>query len=194
VEDVWGDCRMRLYIQFARRNPLDWQLADSDTWTSLPSKAEPAPGTTPNLNNVNGWIAGLNCQGVDFSGADHYHARSDGTAAIVTVWYDSPTFNPPGQREAHVWRFDPLTPDPRIGGQLNTQQSRTIYAEADALARLGYAIGDYLEWDTPTLIRPWTAFLQPLASEVRHGVLMSDADWQAHLDRRTTHGWREWVA
>lgn len=184
---------MRLYIQYARRNPLDWQLADSDTWTSLPSKPEPTPGTTPTLNNVNGWIIGLSCQGVDFSGADHVHARSDGLSAIVTAWYDSPVYNPPGQREAQVWTFRPLRADPRVGGQLNTAQSRVIYGEPDALLRIGYPIGDYLDRDTPTLVRDWSAFVLPPAAEIRHGVLMTDDDWLAHLERRTTHGWREYI-
>lgn len=184
---------MRLYVQWARRNVLDWQLADSDTWTSLPSKPAVEPGTTPPLTNTNGWIAGLSCQGVDFSGSDHFHARSDGDAAIVTVWNDGPVYNPPGQREAHVWRFDPLTPDPRIGGELNTKQSRTVYGEPGALVRLGYPIGEYPDLSTPMIVRDWADFVPPLASEVRHGVLMTDADWEAHLARRTMHGWREWV-
>lgn len=182
---------MQIYVQWARRNPQDYQPIGSESWSLTAQKADPTRGTPYELAELNqqpGWVAELSIQGIAFEG-DHYHVKNlvDGSNGIVvTSWTDSPTFGPVGKRYAAVWTILPLTPDARFGGALNTRQLLTIYAE-------GARYQDYST--TPrenTTVKTWAEFVPPPAAEVRHGIWLSDAAWNAHTAVRTTHGWREW--
>jgi hypothetical protein len=183
---------MLIYVQWARRNPADYQPIGSEGWASTATKADPTRSTPYNLAELNqqpGWVAELSIQGIQFSG-DHYHVRdlTDGSGGVViTEWTDSPTFGPVGQRYAREWAILPLAPDGRFGGALNTRQSVVMYAE-------GNRYQDYLTNPREnTVLKAWTEFAAPPAAQTRHGIWLSDAAWNAHVAVRTPHGWQEWA-
>lgn len=183
---------MLTYIQWARRNPQDYAPIGSEGWATSPVKADPSRGTPYALNEITnspGWVADLSVQGISFS-TDHYHVRdlTDGSSGIViTAWNDKPPFSPPGNRFARVVTILPLAPDSKLGGALNTRQSQVVYAEG---SRYDAMLANPIE---NTVVSPWSDFVAPTASEVRHGIWLTDAAWDAHVAVRTTHGFREWA-
>lgn len=180
---------MKVLVQWSFRNATGWVEIDSSQWPSLPSK--PTPGPASNLNNQPGWIAGLCVQGIVFDGMDHYAIEelTDGSGGIVvTGWNTEVTANTPSDRlEAYAWTLLPLAPDPELGGQLNTRQSRVVHAAPAQLA-MYQNFGPLANTD----LRPYANFAPPGQAITRHGIQMADADWQAHVAARTVHGWREW--
>lgn len=175
---------MRVYIQWARSAAVDWQPVDirrPQDWRGLPDKVIPTARDEP-VDERPGWINALNCQGVVFSGFDHYAVDGDGTNVEITGWQDSADF-PPGQRYAVTYTFRPLAPDERIGGQLNTRQSVTLYAEPTAELPTGQL----------ATARPWDEFVAPPANMQRHGKWLTDDEFRAHMRAFTPRGWREWA-
>jgi hypothetical protein len=182
---------MNVWVQYARRNPGDYQAMGSSEWATSPAKLDAgriAPAGLADLNQQPGWVISLGVQGVAFE-EDHVAVEelaSASGAICITAWSDNPAYVALGRRTAQVWTVRPLNPDARFGGALNTSQSRTIYAASAA----------YAEWQAimpieNTTLDTWESFTPPAASLVRHGVWLSDAAWQAHIDARTDHGgWR----
>lgn len=183
---------MLVYVQWARRVPQDYSPLGSEGWATTPSKPDPSRGSAYALNELNpqpGWVAELNVQGISFK-EDHYHVRdlTDGSGGIVvTVWTDTQPWIASDGRYAYVWTILPLAPDSRFGGALNTRQSQVIYCEEPLLSRVSSVPIEN------TVIRPWAEFVAPVAAQVRHGIWLTDAAWQAHVNARTPHGWREWA-
>ncbi len=185
--EVWY---MQIWLQWARRNPADYQPIGSEGWAGTPQRADPSRGTAwalTELTNQNGLVAELNVQGVLFS-SDHYHVAdiNDGSLGIrVTAWSDTLPLNPVGQRYGSVWTILPLAPDGRLGGQINTRQSRVVYAE-------GQRYADLIA-NTPenTTVLTWAEFVPPSAAATRHGIWLTDAAWEAHVAARTSKGWRD---
>jgi hypothetical protein len=182
---------MQIWLQWARRNPQDYQPLGSEGWAGTASKADPSRGTPYALNELNqqnGWVAELNVQGIMFS-ADHYHVAdlTDGSLGIVvTSWNDQLPFAPVGQRSASVWTILPLAPDGRLGGAINTRQSQVIYAEGQRLVNL---LANPLPENTT--VRTWAEFALPPDAATRHGIWLTDAAWNAHVAARTSKGWRD---
>lgn len=181
---------MQIWVQWARRNPSDYQPIGSEGWAGTAVKPDPSRGTAYSLNELNqqpGWIAELNVQGITFS-SDHVHVAdlTDGSLGIVvTAWNDTLPFSPVGQRFARVWTVLPLAPDQRIGGQINTRQSQVLFAEGQ---RYIDALANPVE---NTTVRPWAEFVVPPAAATRHGIWLTDAAWDAHVAVRSSKGWRD---
>lgn len=181
---------MQIWVQWARRNPQDYQPLGSEGWAGTASKADPSRGTPYALNELNqqnGWVAELNVQGILF-GSDHYHVvdLTDGSLGIVvTAWSDTLPLSPVGKRLARVWTILPLAPDARLGGQINTRQSQVVYAEGDVYASL------LASPPQNTVVRPWAEFVPPPATATRHGIWLTDPAWDAHVAARTAKGWRD---
>jgi hypothetical protein len=170
---------VKVLVQWTRRDPTDWIEVDSSEWPSLPKRNEPRPGQTGGTNNQDGWVFDVNVQGVHFGGNDHV-AVEDGPdgAVIVYAWNDDPEDFPPGMRFGQRWTFLPLAPDPRFGGQLNTRQTREVWAE------------DTEAWKGSM---PWAEFPKPAVVITRHGVWVDDGKLDEHKRAQSPRGWRDWA-
>lgn len=172
---------MKGFLQSTLLNPLDFVQFTSSDWSTLPKKAEPTGGET--IDEVVGWCHELNFQGKFFR-ADHYHVAEITDGVRVTAWNDDPVDYPPGERYARVVDFLHCVANSRLGGAITTRQTEVVFAEVGARARMSEAIGRTFEL--------WSSFVLP-ASNVMHGIKVSD---QLHLDHeaaQTSHGWREWT-
>ena len=132
---------------------------------------------------------GLNVQGVVFDGADHYAVRNLPAGGIdVFCWYDDPSDWPPGQRWARVVTIQPLAPDARFAGAINTAQRHVIYAEPviRAVMTAAYAGNPIVR------VRPWSDFTPPQAKTF-NGQWVAGMHHEAHCTARSICGWREWT-
>ena len=177
-------------IQWARQTPQDWQRlnphVNPNAWRGLSKKPRPTPGSTPALNNANGWVNDLCCMGVYFGGADAYAVEplADDTVRITAIYEDVP----PDERRASVWTIRPLRPTP--GAYRGVQPDLTImrYLAPAALAAFGTAPVEN------TTVRPWSEFVRPDEAVIRYGVLMTDEQFNAHVTRRTFRQFTDWIA
>jgi len=179
---------VRLYVQWTTSSANDWQrvnVTSNGKWAGLPAKPEPRGGEV--IDDQPGYVHALNCQGVEFTGKDHYHVRRDGSALVVTVWNDDPQDWPPGTRWAEVWTFDRPRPDPKVGGRTNTVQYLTVYREPGAIDLGTSTTGGPIEY------RDWSEFVPPTVG-VKHGIWTTDDHNERHSRARSTHGWREWTS
>lgn len=189
---------MKVLIQWTLADPTDWIEVDlRDTpqlrraWERLAKKAEPVGGEI--IDDTPGWVFGLNIQGVEFGGDDHYAAElltSDprGFGLRITCWNDDPTDWPVGTRHAKVWEFFDPAPDSNLGGAANTRQYLTVYDERDPSPYSGRSTTG-----GPVVILPWAQFVTPSATLTRHGIWVSDALFDQHVAIRRRHSWREWI-
>lgn len=178
---------MRIGLQWTTRTPTDWLAVEAVSWARLPFRPEPVPFQLGGEDEEPGHLFALICQGVVFTGWDHYHARPLPFGGCeVTVWGDDPEDFPVGIREAQVWTFLPLAPDERFGGAYNTRQTRLLYADQarlDTLFRF-----PRLE---ATEYFPWEAFQPP--PEARHGIWTTRELGLVHDLARSLQGWRRWL-
>jgi len=181
---------MRVLVQWTKASPEDWVELDvrnsgpfRRAWENLPAKQVPVGGET--IDNTPGWIYNVNIQGVEFAGFDHYTGRPLDNGVEVTAWNDDPVDYPPGQRFAHVWTFLPLRPDPRYGGQLNTEQYLTVFDE-----RVPSPHSGQMTSGGPVIVRPWSEFVVPSTKAI-HGIWVPDTLAAAHRSVRSLRGWRD---
>lgn len=181
---------MRVLVQWTKANPEDWiELEVGNTgpsrkaWDNLPAKPMPVGGET--IDNTPGWVYAVNVQGVEFAGFDHVTGRPTATGVEITAWNDDPADYPVGQRFAHVWDFRPLRPDPRYGGQLNTEQYLTVYDERVPSPHQGQSTSG-----GPVIVRPWSEFVIPSTKAI-HGIWVDDSLVEAHRSARALRGWRD---
>lgn len=179
---------MRVLIQWTRANPTDWEVLEmtSNTqWRQQPKKAEPVGGEV--IDNTPGWVYGLNVQGIDFSGYDHYAVAMNGAGLDVTIWNDDPADHA-GEFRAMVWTLLLPTYDARVG-EINTRQSLTVYEQISPSPWEGVTASS-----GPVTVLPWTDFSPPQANMTRHGIWVSDTLAAAHRAARSLRGWREWIS
>ncbi len=173
---------MRVYVQWSKGTAQDWVRFPASDWGTLAKKAEPTGGET--LTQSPGWVNGLLCQGVDFTGWDHYRIVGVvGRAIKITVWNDDPVDWPAGTRHAEEWVFRPYHSDPDFGGATNTRQSHVVYRQPSA--------PEYIDAQNRT-VEPWSNFVRPGAAGTRHGIWMTDRQFADHGTARTSRGWRHW--
>lgn len=189
---------MKIFYQWALRNPQDWALGDSAQWSQIPKRARPNPGDP--LPNQPGLVACITVQGVEFPySCCAVEDLNDGSGGVrITGWEDGlPTGSTglpgPGWRQAFAWSILPLAPDAKFGGALNTRQFLTIYGESNFLA-LYDQNNPPVTSGGPVTFQPWTAFVRPAEAVVRYGIGMSDQDWARHVAARTAKGWRDWIS
>lgn len=174
---------MKVLIQWATSNPGDWDTYDINSVRDvrrLPRKPPPVGGE--NLDGNAGWVAGINIQGVVFTGYDHIGFEMVNGVLIVKCWNDGSDFAV-GERWGQVWQFPAPFFDERFG-QMNVEQTVTWYGESQSTPVLLGVQG----------VRPWAEFVPAPNNQTIHGVWMSDALWAEHQARQSTRGWREWVA
>lgn len=174
---------MRVYIQWATATPQDWQpyeINRSAHVMALTKRGVPQGGEQ--LDDQPGWLCGLNCQGIDFSGWDHLAIEVVTDGLRITGWEDDPDDH--GEtRWAVEWTLRSCKPDPRIGGQMNTDQTRRVWATPDAAI-----------WFPTTNVLPWEDFVPPPTNLTLHGIWMTNEHYVAHRGARSSHGWREWIS
>lgn len=176
---------MKSFIQWTKGTPEDSEEIDSALWSELPRKPLPVGGEI--IDNVSGWAMDVNIQGISAAGADHIHIvdLNDGSGGVVfSYWFDDIDDIPPDRFHAEVWTLLPLAPDARIGGAINTRQSKVVYAAPAHLAAMTLPIEN-------TVIRPWSEFVPP--ANPCHGKWVSPASLTEHQRVATSHGWREWT-
>ena len=188
---------IKIFIQWAKSNPQDWEVKSTGDWGILPSKSEPVGDVALNgtaigdslLTGAPGWIFAINVQGVEFNWYDHYHVIQTGTTIVVTAWRDNPILFPEGQKQADVVTFLEPAFDNKVG-QINTRISTIIYAQPN---NQWWSRGCAPQCAENLTVLPWDQFVAP-TTNIYHGIYLSDAKWDEHLAARTSiHGWREWV-
>lgn len=195
---------MRVRIQWATNPPADWLEIDvtptgagAQRWRNLAKKTEPPDN--PTIDGQPGWLMCVEVDGVLFEGFDHVAVDFAGTGASrflrVHAWVDDVAdFADPqalGYRWGEVWGFHPHRSDPKFGGQVNTHQTKTVFAED--LEDMGrFFPQSTTGGDVP--LRPWSEWVTPPAELTRHGVWVHDeALWRQHYTVRRTVDWRDWV-
>lgn len=183
---------MLVYIQWAKADPGDYvsfDLTRIQQVRGLPRKGVPSAASV--IDNSDGWLADVLVQGVSFATWDHLSCAfpADGSFEVI-AWNDDPEDYPDGP-EGHVWRFFNPAPDPRYGGAVNTRQLLTVYTSVPAL--VAHWTGKATSGG-PVTIRPWSEFPTPPSNVTFHGIWQPDSLYALHQQRRTLHGWREWVA
>ena len=174
---------MKVLVQQSLGAPRDYVQIDSSAWGSLPFKPVPLGGER--VDNAGGWVFDLIVQGISFGGGDHYCVEDIADGGVrVTVWFDDPTDIVEADFWAEVWELLPLAPDARLGGAINTRQSRVVYAQPAAIARRSAIPIENTEY------RPWSEFRPP--AQARHGIWLPQELLVDHEDIQTPHGWREW--
>lgn len=197
---------MKLYVQWSTDPPTDWIQIDSSEWASLPKKPVPVGGEV--IDSTPGWVAGINCQGVHFSG-DHYAVIDTAQGTVIASWVDDLDDRPAGDFHASVILFTPPFADPAIGGRMNVlQQDQGFYGANLLPERLATTYATLQVDSFDNLVIPGQQGQAKRYSQmnqqqidnlysgnnlIRHGINMPDALWDQHKAARTTHGWREWI-
>jgi hypothetical protein len=172
---------MKVYIQWAKRNAEDWKMYNINNANQVRALFKRGvPKTGDKVDDKEGWYCGLNCQGIDFSGHDHVAIEPVEDGLRITGWTDDED----DQQEKVAVEWTLLTPrhDPNVG-QINTVQSRRVWANDVYRARLPEDIGAL----------PWEDFVEPPADLTVHGIWLSDENFERHINVRSIHGWREWI-
>lgn len=175
---------MKVLIQWATSVPTDWVEYDIQSVGDarrLPRKPPPTGGES--LDNKQGWIAGINIQGIVFTGDDHIGFEVVNGALIVTCWNDDPDDFPVGTRWGKKWTLGIPKADPKLSGAVNTVQSVQFYGEPNSVP---------VQMNYPAVL-PYSELTFPPANQTLHGVWLDDAQWAAHISKQSAHGWREWI-
>ncbi len=195
---------MKIYIQWTTNPAQDWAEIDSSDWNVLLKKQVPVGGEIVDASL--GYIYAINCQGVIYSGRDHYAVLDVPNGTIVGAWSDDIDDDPADKWAGDVTLFEPIQPDPAINNKMNTKQSFNVYA--------GTTIFERMENDSAVnvILKPFGDLI-PIGQlkkysdlnenqlktiysnrdEIRHGIWVSDKLAADHEAVRTLHGWREWI-
>lgn len=185
---------MIVSVQWTLASPSDWVDIDlaakgkgARAWLQLARKAEPTGGET--LDDEPGWLFDVVVQGVHLYGFDHVAGEPlDSDGLRFYGWNDDVT-DPEASpyRWGEVWEFYPPAPDPAHGGQLNTQQRKTVFTEDEAERFTGQAttLG-------PVEVKPWSQWVAPPENLVRHGIWVHDEVlWRRHFEVRGRRPWHQ---
>ena len=178
---------MKLYVQWALKEPKDWVELDSSQWINLPKGDIPTSETElPEAEEL--YINQVNIQGVEFRTYDHYAVdSSNGDCIKITCWNDDPEDHE-GDFYAVTWTFCNPRYDPVVGS-INTVQSWIAFIQSRERRKTieNYNISNL------TFIGPWEEFEEPEPEITRHGIWMPDDLYEYSTSMTTSHGWREWV-
>jgi len=195
---------VKIYIQWTNAVPQDWVEIDSSAWNALPKKPVPVGGEV--IDASLGWVYAINCQGVIFSGRDHYAIVDVAKGTIVGGWNDDINDEPVDLWAGDLGLFEPIQPDPALGGKMNTKQSYSVYAGSTVFARMtgktpaNVTLDIFDNFTPPGQTKKYSELnsnqlknIYTQRNEIRHGILVSDQLSADHESVRTLHGWREWV-
>ena len=178
---------MRLYVQWALKEPKDWVAIDSTQWSNLPKGNTPTSETElPESEKL--YINQINIQGVAFRTYDHYAIHDDRTGCVkITCWNDD-LEDHDGDFYAVVWTFCNPRYDP-IVGCVNTVQSWITFVQSKERRKNieSYNIANL------KYLGSWEEFEEPEPELTRHGIWMPDDLFEHSLEVVTPHGWYEWV-
>lgn len=186
---------MKVGVQWSLAQPRDWTDIDltvsgpgARRWRDLPKRPVPRGGET--IDNQPGWIFAAVVDGVVFAGHDHLaFAPHPGGGVEVWCWTDDLADDETDYRFGEHWLIHPHRPDPAFGGQVNTHQVKTVYAEDLVdMAR-------FFPQSTsggPVELRPWSEWPAPDEALVRHGIWLDEALMRSHLVVARPRSWREW--
>ena len=208
---------MRVYVQWTRANPQDWESLDitkDGDWRKLAKKPEPLEGMAGTMQadlggafgiktvldpshitaDDPGWWYEFECQGVRFGGFDHLHLKT-GTGLVVTAWNDDP-LDHAGDFRAVEYTFRLPRSDMTNGGALVPNIQVRGWAESqatlDRYANNREGGGDIVY---PWIVADWAAFSAPgPANMVMHGIWMEPALVAAHDAAITMRGFRHFLA
>lgn len=175
---------MKVYVQWARRNPEDWVNVEHTDLNALP--ARPVP-TVRQTGNDEGWVQAVNVQGVVLENWDHYGIRpvvvGIEPGLEVHVWNDDPDDWP--EPFGQVWTFLDPAPDPSLNGIVNTRQTMKVYGPESWTS--------HWEGVTNATRHSWSEW-PTNNGQVRHGVWQSDVSYERGQQVRSFHGWEEWAS
>lgn len=162
-----ADCD--ICVQWARRNPQDWEDVPASEWAALPDRGVPSGlGDTPGgRDNMPGWIQAICVQGLAFENYDHYAVEFDDDSVIVTQWTDDPDDFPEEEFAAQRWVLKHLAPDEKVDGRYNTVQ--TVEYWCGSAVRNKFLDEGRLAQNT-LAVNPWSEFILPAEAVIRHGV------------------------
>lgn len=138
------------------------------------------------LDNADGWISAVACQGLVCSGEDAYSiAPRTGPGGGITLmaWSDqiaSVSGDPYDYefRRGQVWQFPPPKADSSLGGRTNTAQQATFYAEAgagwDYWSHLFPPEGTNIPGGGKVQWADYATFPFPAETETKYGVWIRD--------------------
>lgn len=138
------------------------------------------------LDNADGWISAVACQGLMFSGEDCYSIAprtGQGGGVTIMAWSDqiaSVSGDPYDYefRRGQVWQFPPPRADPALGGQINAAQQATFYAEAgagwDYWSHLFPPEGTNIPGGGKVQWADYSTFPFPAETEIKYGVWIRD--------------------
>ena len=172
---------MRVLIQWARQSPRDWDAVDSADWAALPNQK----GQAAAVNAQAGWVNAVNVQGMVFEGFDRIAVidNGDGSVDVWCVNDDASAGWDASTRYMRHVQIRPLRADAAMGGAINTDMNQTIYSDDPVFVEV-----------ESTVVRPWGAASGlPDASMYRHGIMLTDALYAAHVASRSQRTWREWT-
>jgi hypothetical protein len=175
---------MKVLIQWAINNPIDWIEIDSKDWVGLPKKNDPVGNEV--IDNNTGWINRICIQGVEFT-SDHYAIEDlPSSGCRVYSWSDDPEDYLPGYKNAKICEFLYLDYDSQMGGAINTKQKFTYYVEDEVRKNMPSSIGG-------CEIFSWLNFVKPSEEIIKHGIWIENKLYQEHEEIRNKRGWREWT-
>lgn len=177
---------MRVCVQYTQLTAPQYQLIDMDAtgqaaraYRNLPKK--PRPTIASKLDNTDGWVFAVSCQGVIVSSDDAYAVVPRGGAGggvRILAWSDqvsSETGDPWDYpfRRGKVWDFPPLV-SANVPGGLNTDQRVTLYAEAgagwDYWSQLYTPAGTVLAGGSVVQWADWSTFPFPAEQDTKYGI------------------------
>lgn len=194
---------MKIYIQWTTDPAQDWVEIDSSQWRGLAKR--PVPVGDEIIDGLSGWPFCINCQGVTFK-ADHYAVIDVPSGIIIASWNDDPDDWPVDEFVGQIALFEPIQPDPAIGGRMNTKQTFNVFAGVTVFNRLSQTspvnrtLDIFDNFAPPGQIKKMSDFkgnqlstLYANSDLIRHGINVSDMLANDHDVVRTVHGWREWI-
>jgi hypothetical protein len=166
--------------------PGNWLSVPSELWTSIPESLIPTKALGADSDDI--YINAINIQGVVFVGYDHYAIRHIDKNHIYLICWDDDLEDHTGDRKAVEWDFYSPCYDIKCKC-INTKQSWIgFYESIERRQKLVQANIDILEY-----IGRWEEFIPPDENITRHGIWMTDEQYEAHKQVLTIVGWRKWA-
>lgn len=120
-----------------------------------------------------------------FEGYDRGVIWRDGADLVVAALCEDPA-DWRGRRWGRLVRFPPLSPDPALGGAVNTRAVTTLFAEGGSVPALS-RLGPVEDFDV------LLALLPPSPDCELSGSWLTDERYLEHRTSRAIPSWREWT-